>query len=297
MFFLLVMYALFGLTFIIGRDVMTYMPPMFFIALRMLLAGSILGIYIFVRHKKELRFKKEELPWFIGSIFFHIYCAYVLEYISLQYLSGSRVALFYNLSPFITGLLAYLFFAERLTHKRILGLCIGFAAFIPSMTSEIGLHLPNGPELLLLISITSSCIGWMIMKKLTQTYKHSFLVVNTIAMLGGGLLSLGTSYLFEAWPSVSHILSSETCMRDLFGLIFIANIICYNLYAYLLHRYSPTLISFFGCITPLFAALFGHLWLHESINASFFITVAIAALGLYIFYQEDIRLGYSVKRK
>lgn len=293
---ILVMYALFGLTFIIARDVALTVPAIFFIGIRMVLAGLLLGSYIFIKHRKEIRFKREEFPWFLGIIFFHIYLAYILEFISLQSISGSRVALFYNLSPFITGLLAYFIFSEKITKQRILGLCLGFAAFIPSFSGDdFGLHLPAVSEFLLLISITSSCVGWIIMKKLTQTFNHSFLFVNTVAMFVGGVLALCTSAFFETWPSINVLILNRSFLFDLCALIVIANIICYNLYGYLLSRYSPTFISFCGCVTPLFAAFFGHVLLHEEISQSFFMVVSIAALGLYIFHREDMRLGYINK--
>ncbi len=295
MFLIITMYALFAATFILGREVVATVPPIFFIGIRMLLAGSLLFCFIYYAHRKELKFKKSEIPWFLGIIFFHIYIAYVLEYISLQYLTGAQVSLLYNLSPFITGILSYCITQEKLTKNRILGLIIGFSACIP-MLWETFLNqtlMPlNYAEILLLISITSSCIGWIFMKKLTHTYNHSYLVVNTIAMLGGGTLALITSLYTEAWPHYSSIIHNVSFLRSLCGLILIGNIICYNLYGYLLHRYSTTFLSFCGFFTPLFTALFGWLWLKETINISFIITIALITCGLYIFYKEDLKLGY-----
>ncbi len=297
MFLIITMYALFAATFILGREVVATVPPIFFIGIRMLLAGSLLFSFIYYAHRKELKFKRSEFPWFLGIIFFHIYIAYVLEYISLQYLTGAQVSLLYNLSPFITGILSYCITQEKLTKNRILGLVIGFLACIPmiwqsSCESFATSHSFHYAEVLLFISITSSCIGWIFMKKLTHTYNHSYLVVNTIAMLGGGLLALITSFYLETWPTYSSIFNNLSFVRSLFGLILIGNIVCYNLYGYLLHRYSTTFLSFCGFFTPLFTALFGWLWLKETINISFIITITLITCGLYIFYKEDLKLGY-----
>jgi len=72
-------------------------------------------------------------------------------------------------------------------------------------------------------------------------------------------------------------------------LILIGNIICYNLYGKLLHRYSATTLSFFGCTTPLFAALFGWFWLREEVSPWFYVTALLVGVGLYIFYQEELK--------
>ena len=304
MILILTMYALFASTFILGREVVAIVPPIFFIGIRMLIAGGLLFGYIFAKQRKNIQFKRSELPWFLGIIFFHIYAAYVLEYISLQYLTGAKVSLLYNLSPFITGLLAYVITKEHMTFQRWLGLGIGFAAFIPLLftqymttTSSLLEHTFEYAELILLASITSSCIGWIFMKKLTHDFNHSYLLVNTVGMLGGGVLALGTSWFTEEWPMLADIATNVPFLRGLFGLIIIGNIVCYNLYGYLLHRYSTTFLSFCGFFTPLFAAFFGWVWLHEPIELSFMITVVLVAIGLYIFYKEDLKLGYIQNKR
>ena len=70
------------------------------------------------------------------------------------------------------------------------------------------------------------------------------------------------------------------------SLILIANIICYNLYGYLLSRYSPTFLSFAGFMTPLFAAFLGWLFLGEQVTWHFFATIGFVILGLYLFHEK-----------
>jgi drug/metabolite transporter (DMT)-like permease len=72
-------------------------------------------------------------------------------------------------------------------------------------------------------------------------------------------------------------------------MIIIANIIFYNLYGYLLHFYSATWLSFVGFITPLFAALYGWLFLNETIGWAYFISIFIVFWGLYLFYQDELK--------
>ena len=73
MLLILTMYALFASTFILGREVVAIVPPIFFIGVRMLIAGALLFSFIMIKHRKELTFKQKELPWFLGIIIFHIY--------------------------------------------------------------------------------------------------------------------------------------------------------------------------------------------------------------------------------
>ena len=124
MFLLFVLYAFFASTFIIGREAVLAVPPMFFIGIRMVIAGILLIGFVRIFNKENFKFKKEDFFWFAGIVLFHIYLSYILEFISLQYLTGAKVSLLFNLSPFITALFAYFFFGELLSFKKWIGLLI-----------------------------------------------------------------------------------------------------------------------------------------------------------------------------
>ena len=55
-----------------------------------------------------------------------------------------------------------------------------------------------------------------------------------------------------------------------------------------------TILSFFGFFIPLFAAFFGWLWLGEEVSCAFYTTVGLVTIGLYLFYQEELKQGYVV---
>lgn len=301
MILLFILYACFASTFIIGREAVLAVPPLFFIGIRMALAGILLLGFVKICHKKAFKFHRKDLFWFIGIVLFHIYGSYALEFISLQYLTGAKVSLLYNLTPFITALLSYFFFGELLSLRKWAGLLIGFLAFLPLLVTapgatESATHATYA-EILLVLSVTASCIGWIFMKRLISQHQHSYVFVNGIGMLLGGILSLATSYFFESWPSVDALYGNIAFTRSLVLLILIGNIICYNLYGKLLHHYSATTLSFFGCTTPLFAALFGWFWLGEQVSPWFYVTALLIGVGLYVFYQEELKEGILANQK
>src|SRR3989338_1004907 len=267
MFLIFMLYALFAITFILGKEAVLLVPPVFFIGIRMIIASVLLLGFLVVTKRKIPHIAWSHAPWFAGIIIFHIYGAYVLEYISLQYLTSAKTCLLYNLSPFITALLSYLFFSEIMTARKWIGLLIGFVAFIPTLVvqtlqeEKLGefCGFISSAELILIISITFSCIGWIFMRKLTREHEYSYFFVNTVGMLGGGILALitsagvfdrllgvcGISGCRENWPVLRDLMSNYPFLCSLFSLIFIGNIVCYNLYGKLLHTYSTTVLSFF----------------------------------------------------
>jgi len=201
------LYMLFASTFTFSKAVLLYAKPIFFIAVRMVVAGIILLLYYYFFSRKRQFLKKKDWGLFTQIILFHIYFSYVFEVLALVYVTSAKACLLYNLSPFITALFSYFLFKERLTRIQWLGLLIGFAGFLPILMVQAPLealvdHFISLPELLLIFSTIVASYGWIIMKELTNTRGYSPIFVNGVSMLGGGLLALITSLLWEKTPRI-----------------------------------------------------------------------------------------------
>jgi drug/metabolite transporter (DMT)-like permease len=270
-------------------------------------AGALLLFYYRYINRKKIIIHVHDYSYFIRIILFHIFCSYTLEFWALEYVTSAKACLLFNLSPFITALLSYFLYAERLTFRQLLGLTVGFLGFIPILCAQglpelLSWHFGfiSLYELALIGSVIFSAYGWIMMKELIQK-GYSFIMINGIGMLGGGILSFALSLYKEGWPMMKEVpvFSQELVMRYgnvgesiiMLGiyscaLILIANIICYNLYGYLLSRYSLTFLSFSGFMTPLFAALLGWLFLGEQVTWHFFATICLVFAGLYLFHEK-----------
>lgn len=292
------MYALFASTFTLGKAALSYMSPFLFIGMRMILGGSLLLAYYRWIKKQRIVIYKADYPLFLCIILFHIFCAYTLEFWALEYVTSAKACLLYNLSPFITAIFSYFLFSERLSYRQICGLIIGFLGFIPILVAQtplekIGLHVSflSIYEIALIASVTSSAYGWMMVKHL-MSRQYSLLLINGISMTGGGILALLLSLTTEGVAGLKVTSGEQLIMLGGYclALVIIANIIGYNLYGYLLTRYSATFLSFAGFMTPLFAALLGWMFLGEQVTWHFFATISMVILGLYLFYEKKLAL-------
>ncbi|HZW61415.1 MAG TPA: DMT family transporter [Candidatus Babeliales bacterium] len=295
MLLIILLYMLLASTFTIAKAVLLYAQPVFFIGIRMILGGGLLLCYTYFFRNEWLKFTQKHWPLFLQIIIFHIYLAYTLEFVALKTISSAKACLLYNLSPFITALFAYLFYAEHMNKKKCLGLIVGFIGFIPILMSTapaegVTLFYLSWSEILLLFSVICAVQGWMVMKRLSQL-GYSPIFINGTGMLLGGILALITAFFCELPPYIFATTGSEWLLFVLYtaSLILIANIIFYNLYGYLLHYYSATFLAFAGFTSPLFAALYGQLFLGERQPIWFFVSVFIIFLGLFLFYQEELK--------
>lgn len=315
MFLILLQYMLLATTFTLGRAAMDYAQPVFFVGVRMIIGGVLLLLYQYFFDRDRWRLDRQDRMLFLKMMFFHVAISFGCEFWALQYISPAKTGLLWNFSPFVTALLAYLCYNQVMTGKQWLGLTVGFVGLLPSLipfSSEATLSDFSYAEVVLCIAIFSGSYAWIIMKELVVGKNYTPIMVNGIAMLGGGLIDLFASFFVEKPPYITLLprfgAHCSTSLAQLFCqwfsgpyaglvlafiymilLIIIANIICFNLYGYLLRVYSPTFISFCGFTTPLFAALFDWLFRGEVVDSSFFISVAVVSVGLYLFYQDELK--------
>ncbi len=280
---------------------LSYLPPLFFVGSRMVIGGTIVLLFSHYNQRCSFIIHKKHWAWFTALVLTHVYLSYSLEYVGMQHVSSIKACLLYSLSPFITALFSYFFFAEKMTLKKWIGLLIGFFGFLPLLLETSGqaemswYHYCSGllslGELLLIASVAFACMGWICVKKLTTEGGYPYFFVNGIAMIFGGALSFITSAFCESWPTKA-IFYNPSMWIGLAAMVLIGNVAAYNLHGKLLSKYSATVISVFGSTIPLFAALFSGIFLGEKVSTGFFLTLFLTSIGLYIFYQEELKQGY-----
>lgn len=294
----ILLYALFALVFTVSKTGLEFASPLFFVGSRMLLAGALLLVYLFITDKKALKIGKREWMTLFQLGFFNIYLTNALEFLGLQHLTSFKTCFIYSLSPFASALLSYLFLSEKISVMKWIGLLVGCVGMIPILlTQSMGeekisnFFFISWAELAVIGAAFSSVYGWIILKKLVINDRVSPLASNGYGMVIGGGIALIHSLLTENWDPVPVQEAFPFAQCALF-LVIVSNLICYNLYGHLLKRFTATFISFAGFSTPFFTALFGWLFLSETVGAAFFLSSIGVFCGLILFYQEELKLGY-----
>lgn len=299
MHWVLVLFALFASLFTLSKTALDYAEPFFLIGSRMTFAGILLLAHQYFFNKENFVVKLNHLlPLFLLGLV-SIYITNIAEIWGLQFMSSSKACLIYSLSPFVAALFAYIILKERLTSKKWLGLVIGFVGILPILFTEVSfqqfakdLLIFSRGEVALLIAVFASVYGWIMLKRIMKEFNYTPILANGIAMTIGGTFALIHSYLGgENWNPVPVIGSSNyvTFIELALWMTIISNIICYNLYGYLLKKFSATFMALAGLVTPLFASLFGWYFLDEVITWHYFAAMIIFSIGLFIFYQEEIQ--------
>jgi drug/metabolite transporter (DMT)-like permease len=288
------LFALFASLFSLFKVALQYSEPFFLIGSRMFLAGIGFLVYQAIRDRKGLLAALKQLPALCLFGFFAIYATNIAEIWGISRMVSARACFLYSLSPFAAAIIAYFVLHEVLTAKKWAGLCLGFCGVLPivlehsscSMDGSLGGLISLG-DLAIVFAVCSSSLGWILLKKSVTSGGLSPISVNGIGMTFGGILALLHSYLSgENWAPFP-VTDWGPFLKNVLIIALISNGICYNLYGYLLKRYSASFISFGGLITPLFASFFGWFFLDESIPWVFAVSVGLFAIGLWLFYGEE----------
>lgn len=296
MYLVILLYILFASLFTLQKDTLNYCEPFFLVGSRMLFAGLVLLGYLAIKHKPQtLKIKPEHVVGVMMLALSQIYLTNILEIWAIEHMVSSKACLLYSLSPFVSALVAFVVLKETMSSKKALGMLIGFFGLLPIIFAQTQDEVSSGTflvftfaELAMVGAVFCSVYGWIMLKKVMQDYEYSPLMANGLSMTIGGLLALMHSYFAgEQWSPIP-VNNFSSFATNTLVMCLISNLICYNLYGYLLKRFSATFMSFAGLVTPLFASLFGFIWLGEVITWHFFVAIALFTLGLVIFYREEM---------
>jgi drug/metabolite transporter (DMT)-like permease len=304
-FFAVIMFAVWSSVFSLSKVTLQYSPPLFLTGTRMVLAGTILLVFLALFRRSVFQLNRVQLLSLGLLAFFSIYLTNALEFWGVQYLSAAKTCFIYSLSPFFSAFFSYIHFKEKMNRNKWIGMGISFIGFLPVLMMQTGsedlfnaFSFFSWPTLAIMGAALASVYGWILLRIVVKDQSISPLMANGTSMLIGGGLAFAHSYFVESWnPTPIAAGNAAPFLKMLLIMTFLYNIICYNLYGMFLKRFTATFLSFIGILSPIFASVNGWIFLNEPISWTIFLSTAIVSLGLWIFYRAELKQGYIVSSK
>ncbi len=130
--------------------------------------------------------------------------------------------------------------------------------------------------------LLSCCLFWGFQQVLVKaTLAELPPVFQASLRFAGATLLLG---LWCAWRGVKLLAADGTLGAGLLAEAFVS----YLAWMWMLGRYPATRISVFVFLTPLFALLFGALWLKEAVTPSLLAALALVAVGIVLVNRKPV---------
>jgi drug/metabolite transporter (DMT)-like permease len=282
---LLVLYVVWGSTYLGIAVAIETIPPFTMAATRFIVAGLVLVGLVVIRQPSGLR--RPTLAEIRDSVIVGVLLAAVGNgFVTLaeQTVPSGIAALFIAMMPVWVAILGRVLFADRLPRIAVGGILLGFAgvALLASPLDEAGAVEPVG-----LLLVVLAPIGWSIgslfaAKRAVQPDPP--LLATGVQMLGGGvalaLLGLASG---EAGRIDVTAISAES-VAALAYLTVIGSLLAYSTYAWLLSVAPVSMIATYAYVNPVVAVLLGAFVLREPVTPRTILAgaIIIAAVALII---------------
>lgn len=203
-------------------------------------------------------------------------------YIGLQYTTASRLTVFLYTSPFWVALvLPLLVRAERLRAVQWLGLVLAFVALVLAVRESFVAPTTEGQlfgDLLALAGGLSWGLTTVTIRATTLARSSPEKLLFYQVGVSAATLPLLSLALGESWTwRFSGFALTSLLLQTVVGAFA-----SYLVWMWMLGRYPATRISAFAFLTPMFALLFGALWLREPLTPSLLAALALVALGIVL---------------
>ena len=268
-----------GLQQVLIKATIAEIPPMFQASLR--LVGATVLLLLWCLYRGVPLFKRDgslKAGLLAGALFG---TEFACIYLGLQYTTASRLTVFLYTSPFWVALLVPLWVkSETLRGLQWVGLLAAFAAVVFALWEGFtGDHTSTARG-----DILGLAAG-MLWGLTTVVIRASSLVkISAEKLLFYQLAASALSFpilsvaIGEVW--VWHF--SPFAITSLVLQTAVGAFASFLAWMWMLGRYPATKISVFVFFTPLFALLFGALWLKESVTPGLLVALTTVAVGIVL---------------
>jgi drug/metabolite transporter (DMT)-like permease len=285
---LLIIYVVWGSTYLAIRVVVGTMPPLLSAGVRFVLAAAILFAYLALRRGlSSLKLTRRE--W-LGASFVGL--ALLLGGNGLVMLGERDVpsalaALIIAVIPLYVVVLRFLF-GERVAPMTAVGVVIG-------VLGVAVLIVPRGIDgsvaLIGMLFLLAASLSWSIgtyFSKRVELPSDPLMSTGSQMLVGGvGLLLVGV-LIGELGLVKPETFSTESLIALAYLIVF-GSVIAYTAYTWLLQHTSVSKVATYAFVNPVVAIILGALLLNEEINATMLIGAAMIVVAVGIVVRTESR--------
>jgi len=270
-----------GFQQVLVKATLPLMPAVFQAALRF--AGATVLLWLWCQWRGVALFARDgslKAGLLVGALFA---AEFACIYIGLQFTSASRLTILLYTSPFWVAVLLPLFVShERLRSVQWLGLALAFGAVVFAMSDRLtgsataGTHWSG--DLLglaggLFWGLTTVAIRGSNLTRVAPEKLLFYQVAVSALTLPWLSLALGEQWVWQFGAFASGSLLLQTVVGAFAS---------YLAWMWMLGHYPTNRLSVFVFLTPVFALLFGALWLDEGVSLQLMVALSLVALGIVL---------------
>ena len=277
-------------------DASDWASQMVFAGVRFFIAGimALLGGSVILR--RPLIPTRSSIPKFCIISLFQTILQYFFYYIGLAHTTGVKAAIIVGANVFTAILLSSLLFRiEKLTVRKIIGCCIGFAGIVlinlQGKGGELSLSL-LGDGFIFLCTVASGFSS--VFMKLYSADEEPFLLSGWQFTVGGGVM-----WLIGFVCGGRMQITSAAGWLILLYLAFVSAA-AYSVWAMLLRRNPVSRVTVYGFLNPMFGVIISGIVLHEdsAFTLAGLLALLLVCIGIgTVNYKPPEKQDISMKNK
>ncbi|ENU91561.1 hypothetical protein F971_02653 [Acinetobacter vivianii] len=269
-----------GGTFIAGRILAAEVSPALSALLRFSIAAILLLILLI---KTTGGFPRLSTQQHIYAILMGLtgICAYNLFFFAaLSRIEAGRTALFVSLSPILTVLIMRIFFHEKLSRIKYLGVCIALVGTLLVVTRGEVFNALQQSFGLGEMMMCGAVFSWVIYTLCLKHTNTSALTMTTYAVLWG------TAFLFiSSIPELSYKTLMNISLNSWLAVLYLGalgTVLAFIWYAQAIHAIGASKTIIFTNLVPIFAVLLAFFILKEPITGSMAVGAVLSFIGILL---------------
>ncbi len=267
---------------IVARGGVEYVPPISLAFWRWLLVFFILLPFTFGSLKKNLSFIKQEYKqiFFIGAMGCGVCGAF--PFLAGQTTTITNMGIIYTSSPIFIILISSIFFKEKISFLKIIGLCsclIGVFIIIikGNLTLLINLRFNIGDLWMLAASI-----GWALYSIYLFYWKTNLKIFQRFTLIAlFGAISLFPFYIIEEIFFIRTIFDFYFFSWIIFAAIS-PGIIAFSLYTVAQKKLGASITGFTLYLFTVYGAIYGYFLFEEKLENYHYIGTALVFAGVFL---------------
>ncbi len=271
-----VIYLAWGATFVAIRIAVGVVPPFLAAAIRFLIAGLLLYIFVRLRGTPGPTLREWRSLALLGTLV--IFLDYSAYFWGERYVSSGTAAMIAGTIPLITGLLEMLVFRQRAFRwSALFAIVLGFCGVAVLVSGQV----KGGQPLLPSLVLVGGCVAWSLGMVLSRSIPlpSSRAVAAGAEMIIGGILLLLSAAVTGELHHVPHIAWRPALA--LVYLIFIGSLLAFTCFVWLLGQVSAGKVASHAFVNPVVAVALGAWMLGEPITRSMLGGMALILVSVF----------------
>ena len=277
---LLLVSFVWGATFVLVQNAISFLEPLSFNGVRFLIAGLFLLTWLFAFERIQL--KQFNIKLLSAGIFmgFWLFCGYAFQTMGLLYTTSSKAGFITGLSVVLVPLFAFFLLKQRPKASSVIGVVIAsIGLYLLTMNGQLSIN--KGDSLVFLCAISFG-MHIVITGKYSSSYPALLLTITQIFSVA--ILCIIGSVLFEDWQQMvnwSILQRTEVWVALLITSLFATSLAFLAQTNFQKHT-TATRVALIFATEPVFAAFTGYVWANERLTTSAVIGCLFILLGMIL---------------